>query len=1056
MNKPGLSGNGGKALQSRNPFYIFLPLLESNPILQGKLRLLDSFGAINRIIMQRARPQGVIMKRLLPVIMLLLATLARLTPISAGDTIVVDLEGSTVTGPTTPIPSPLPTNAGDSIVFVSNGPSSNWYVQSLSATPENVSVGVGLDGRLFSKNGVDYHDATGFSFMQEATIAGNLVIGNNSSVSASNFIGGTGNLNIGGNIYLGSVDTAGTGSLTVDNTLAFTGSDQTVLFRNASSRLQVKNVLTFANGAKVTVQGGGEGEFEVLKKTTLTNATLQLNGKAMSFYEGVTVGTGGRISALTSGSTLYLGDSTTAVTGTLTLAGGVLDGSTGQLVINPKSTLGVKAAASIAVTADSTIMGEVSSHDLDATISAAATVHNEANRGTWTIKNGEIQNGGSLVLGVARDPALGGNRNGIVRITDAGLTVRQGGKIETAAYQMYKNADTTWNAVSILSNTNIIGSGRTGGGAVALTMDAGSTLDLTKGNLFLDNVTANINGSIIFGGMDSGGANQTPFALVGTNYQTDNAGNATYLGSVGTITLGAGSSIVLNNDFASTFVNNSAPDEATSYNTLIDVSGNYLGQQVGAMGGGLLQIDSSLYGDNNVMDLGLLGRFTFAVDATGKKLYISKVERDFLLDGSQEGLDAMRKVVTDKYGPLLGKSDVAINIYRYASTADPNDPGGLGRLVKDPTESAAYEVTSAYFDAVLRGTLASGDTSAANLYTGANVGRTITAAMDSMTVLHSGNIRHANDKRQQLMTVAEFVGGDEALAARIIEEDRQNRVWAAPFGQTASGEKRKGFEGYDYDALGLTIGYDRVFGSFIGGGSLSYIYGDYEDKSSLESRSRINNYAASLYGTVMLGDGFYLTGSGSYMYGDHDMKELRRNYAPNGQPNDMWNTANYGIHTWQAAIELGYDFKPSDKLTITPSAGFNYIHAKAENHHEAWGGTAIGRYTGMTARGKILPVRVDLDYKFYDECETVVALTATAGFMHNLSDDKIDGTIYLNGFNNATPMSAYSRNSGRNTVTAGLGLRVNKGSADFNLNYDYLHRSQYDNHQLQALFGLNF
>ena len=988
--------------------------------------------------------------------MLLLAMLARTAPIHAGDTIVVDLEGSTVTGPTTPLPTQLPPNAGDSIVFVSSGASSNWYVQTLNATPENVSVGVGLDGRLFSKGGTDYHNSTGFSFMQEATITGNLVVGNNSRLSASTFIGGSGNLNIGGDITLGSADTAGTGELTVENNLSFTGTDQTVLFQRANSRLQVKNVLSFANGAKVTVKGGTLGEFEVLKKTTLGNATLQLDGKAMSFHEGLVLADGGRVKALTSGSTMYLGDSGSGTTGILTLAGGVLDGSAAQLVINPKETLGVKAAASIEVTADSTIMGEVSSHDLDATISAAANVHSQNNRATWTIKNGEIRSGGSLVLGIDRDPALGGTRNGVLRLTDTGLTVRSGGKIETAAHQMFRNPDTTWNAVSVLSNTNTIGSGKTGGGAVSLAMDSGSTLDLTRGNLFLDNVSANINGTIIFGGMDSGGAAQTPFALVGTNYKTDGAGNTTYAGSIGTITIGAGASIVLDNDFASTFVNNSAPGEATSYNTLVDVSGTYLGQQVGALGGGLLQIDSSLYGDGNILDLGLLGRFTLAVDAAGKKLYIAKVDRDFLLDGSREGLNAMRDVLMGKYGPLLGKSDLATNIYRYASTAAPDDPGGLGRLVKDPNASAAYDVTSDYFDAVLRGYLEAGDVSAANLYTGANVGRTITAALDTMTVLHNSNIRRANDKRQQLMTVTEYVGGDEALAARIIDEERQNRVWASPFGQTAKGEKRKGFDGYNYDALGISVGYDRVFGCFIGGGSVTYAYGDYEDRSSIDSNSRVDNYAASLYGTFMAGDGFFLTGSGGYVYGDNDVRELRRNYGANGVINDMWNTANYGIHTWQAGIEIGYDFKPSDRLTITPAAGFNYIHAKAEDHHETWGGAAVARYKGMTARGKMLPVRVDLDYKLYEECETTVALTASAGFMHNLSDDKIDGAIHLNGFTNATIMSAYSRNSGRNTVTAGVGLRVNKGNTDFNLNYDYLHRSQYNNHQLQALFGLNF
>lgn len=363
-------------------------------------------------------------------------------------------------------------------------------------------------------------------------MTGDFVAGNGAVVSVGKIPGGAvgsnGNLTVGGNIMVGS-DKTSTGStsakITVDDTLTLTGSNKTVAFYNGTLSTDVSRLhagkLAMGNNADITITGGDSSAFTVLKASVLggsgTTSVLRLDGKAMSFVEGVTLSSGATIMAVSSGTEMYLGeyrnipaDNIIPTAGKLTLDGGTLDGSQATLSIAPKAALGGSpiSGASMEVIGDSTIKGSVATALLDATITTSGKlrVHAENGRSAWNVQSIKIDSGGELIIGTDRTAAQGGMAGGIVRIIGDGaaVTVASGGVVRSVSYDYSKTSVGTNDQLEILKNTNIIGSGRTHTAPVNLNMSAGSTLDLSGGSLFLDNTNATIDGAIVFGGLNSG------------------------------------------------------------------------------------------------------------------------------------------------------------------------------------------------------------------------------------------------------------------------------------------------------------------------------------------------------------------------------------------------------------------------------------------------------------------------------------------------------------------------------------------------------------------------
>ena len=959
-----------------------------------------------------------------------------------------------VADPTLNVPAIDINAAGnDSVIIVSsvgNPGDLPFAVKDVLGNPVNIAIGVDANGNTHSNMGTDYDKYIGVVFIRDTAVSGNFLMGNNAESTVFNK-----NLSIGKDLIVGLGTQTAVGGLTVMGTLAFTGLNSTVDFRSALARVTT-NTLSLGAGTTLTVKDGAKSAFAVLEESDISGATVLLNGNAMAFSKGVIVGSGGVIKAETA-SEMYLGEYDAAAPGgvqegVLTLAGGTLDGSDARLKILPKASGGGVsiADAKMLVTANSVIKGEVDTVDIDSTLQAGVTVHKDKGMYTWTVRNMDIQNGGVLNLGVSREVIDGGNEKGVVRLASNGpqsvLDVKSGGVIASKTHSFGMTPSGMFDKLDILNNNNVIGTGNAGKTPVRLTMQSGSTLDLSQGGLFLDGVNATLDGKMVFGGEQNG----NPFALVGTNYTVDALSNVTY-GGIGTVTIGNNASVVLTYDLASSL--KTGVHAAEDANTLINLSGTYLGQQVGQAPGSLA-VASGLLGAGNVIDMGFLGKFT--LEADGSKLYVGKVERLFEIDGSVEGLNQFYDILLDRYGAEIGNYGLAANIYRLVSSADPDDPRGLGRLTAKVGEGNSFNMNSAFFNAILQQWVPAGEMSAVNMYTGANVGRVTSAILDNVAGRSNNLFRHAANRRNQLAFVAEMIGSDYGSASLVMDQEYLNRFYVTPYGRIDSANGRSGFDGYHYEGAGVNMGYDRTIGQVMMGVEAGFSKGDFEDKSALDSESRMSHYSLGAYGTYAHETGLFATIAGGYTYSDNDIKERRRQYVSATEYTDMWNTGDYYTGTWHIGAELGIDYKVNDSFTISPSVGFTYIDSRAENHHEEWGGVSVGAYNNFGSKATLLPVRVQADYQFGCGSAANVILSGNVGYTHNFYEDDFDGKVWLSGFNNPTSIHSTGRRWGKNTLNLGVGLRVEYNRIDFNINYDYYRKAGFNANYLQAMLGVNF
>ena len=952
-------------------------------------------------------------------------------------------------------------NPEDSVIFVSPGaePVEGTGVLNFANNPAGLGFGVKMDGSTHTAGLVTYDQEIHFALLKDTTVTGDVVLGNGAKVETSVIpvSGSNANLTVGGNIILGY----GTGDskLKVQNILTMTGTGARVEFKDTASRLEAQ-YFVLGDGATVTVSGGYPSAFTVMKQSTIgggtKETTLRLDGNTMAFVEGVTLASGGVIKSVREGSELYLGeyrnipaDGIAPTAGVLTLAGGTLDGSAARLTIVPKADTGgtPRADASMKVTAASVIKGDVNSGEIATDVQSQLRVYNDNGRGTWLAKKVAVASGGSLVLGEKRPASDPDNINGVVRIagTDESLTVASGGRIVSEGYDFGVTASGLSDRTRVLTGNNIIGSGAANRNRASLVMNQGSTLDLTNGGLFIDAASATLNGNITFGGGQGG---EMPFAIVATGY-TLGAGNSVNLGNMGNIAVGSSATITLDHRLAANFKGYDDPTVANDKNTLINVAGKYLGIDVGL--GGSLDVASSLLGEANAIDMGFYGKFTLALDADGKRLYISKVERSALLDGSQEGLDQLIGAIRARNGVATGNPALVTNIYRYVSQAN---SGELSQLVADSGNMAAYNMLTDYFNAVIQGWVPSGEESAANMLIGAGVGRVSSVVLDNMTRMADQSFRHAGSKRNQVFAMAS-AASDAAYASPMDYCGELNRIWVSPYGVFDVAKTIGGLDGYEHDTYGISVGYDRALGPLVVGGNFTYAYSDFNDKSSIASDTTLDTYAANIYGTYGDASGLFVTGAAGYAYTDNYVKELRRTYV-GGVPVDHYNRGDYHNNSWYLGLEVGYDWQLSECLTVSPSIGVTHVRTTASDHEETWGGAAIARYSGIKAKSTLLPVRVEAEYAVLQDVDRGFSLTGNLGYSYNFSHDDLAGNVLLGGFTNSTPIAATGRKAGKNSLNVGAGMKYYFGRYDFNLKYDYYRRTGYSSNQVQAMLGVNF
>lgn len=301
---------------------------------------------------------------------------------------------------------------------------------------------------------------------------------------------------------------------------------------------------------------------------------------------------------------------------------------------------------------------------------------------------------------------------------------------------------------------------------------------------------------------------------------------------------------------------------------------------------------------------------------------------------------------------------------------------------------------------------------------------------------------------QNRASVDKFGSSSDAYAAAVYNMNFANRIWVTPFYTRQEMDRKDDYAAYDYDAWGVSAGYDHVFGPITVGGAFTYSRGDY-DEHGVNDDNTIDNYGFSLYATYYACNGFFADITGGYNYGDNDMKRWVANAGTPGWQNSDNHTSTYWI-----GGKLGFDFRATSNFTLTPTVGLYWLEARG-SAHTANGAAGAQHFSKIKNKAFLLPVDLTARYRVDLGCDNSLTLRVTGGYAYNFKNDGAEGDMRY-GFNSSLPVSINGVKPGRSSWNVGAGVTYQYKRFDFSVDYRYDSQSKYDGHRVSGTIGINF
>ncbi len=286
------------------------------------------------------------------------------------------------------------------------------------------------------------------------------------------------------------------------------------------------------------------------------------------------------------------------------------------------------------------------------------------------------------------------------------------------------------------------------------------------------------------------------------------------------------------------------------------------------------------------------------------------------------------------------------------------------------------------------------------------------------------------------------LGSSDALASAMLNCSFANRFWVGGFGVWENADRSGWDNGYEYKSGGFITGYDRVFGPVTVGGSFAYTAGSYEDKNALSSDSSIDSYAFNLYATYNHCSGFFATILGGYTYSDYDMS----NVLAGGVEKSAFHA-----DTWMVGGTVGYDIRPLQNLTITPSIGLYYYTSKSNTYN-----STMKNGLKVEQDSAEMPIDLAASYDIPVSCGNI-RLTANTGYAYRFGN--AGGNLNDFGYNGITGVRVEGiegRENPRHTWNVGAGVSYSTGRFDIGVKYDYYLKKNYDAHRVLGTVGISF
>jgi outer membrane autotransporter protein len=297
--------------------------------------------------------------------------------------------------------------------------------------------------------------------------------------------------------------------------------------------------------------------------------------------------------------------------------------------------------------------------------------------------------------------------------------------------------------------------------------------------------------------------------------------------------------------------------------------------------------------------------------------------------------------------------------------------------------------------------------------------------------------------------------GDLAIPPAAGFGDSSNRVWVGGFGSWARQKDQNEVDGYDYDAGGVSLGYDRLLASGLRVGVAgTFSTGKLKTNTGL-SAIDIDTVAFGLYGSYVFQNDLFLDATASYGHSSND-SEVRM-LGPGAVPTGATKTGSFDIDTFLVGARLGKIFT-FDNISLTPTIGVRYLRFSQDGWAETINGANYYGIANWFAKRNDsvveIPLQVKLDGTFQAGQATITPeLRLGWTFMAKRPDNE----LVLGFAGSSLSTTVYGTKPKRNSFQVGAGAKINVSeNVDIFVNYDLDLASRYRNHMASGGLGFNF
>ncbi|MCX5680780.1 MAG: autotransporter domain-containing protein [Candidatus Omnitrophica bacterium] len=201
----------------------------------------------------------------------------------------------------------------------------------------------------------------------------------------------------------------------------------------------------------------------------------------------------------------------------------------------------------------------------------------------------------------------------------------------------------------------------------------------------------------------------------------------------------------------------------------------------------------------------------------------------------------------------------------------------------------------------------------------------INTALNSLNPDVSSGINQASNENLSLFV--KNVTSHMDVIQSLHDEPKGRAVWAQGFGNYLHQDPRGSSNGYNASIWGMSAGYDIPYSTDLTFGANVGYAQDYIRTKDFSSRTRADNYQASLYGTYS-GMKHYIDGILSIAYNVYNSSRQVTLGGIDRRP-----TADYGGEQYSTYFESGYIFEHK-QFKFTPFASLQYAHLHVSGYTE--------------------------------------------------------------------------------------------------------------------------